>query len=542
MRLIFTLLFAVGATTASAQIVRTYGVKINVTDLAVATDFYCAKLGFEIESKSGDFIFLKSGRTKLMLHKVPHFLAEGDRETRAGLTLQVNDLDQSIASLRSKGVDFGHAQKRKEGVGYAIYVKDPFGKDISLMHQTITKVEPFAEPKIYNYGFRVPDMQQAIDFYCNKIGFREMSQKYLPYDMPLLHADNSFGFMLHFREGTEPLQHNSSDNQHIVILFKTDDLHKAIVALKDKGVRLLQKKPQQSPLGRYISFYDPFGYLSEAIEVKRDLHASLQSLVDAEVNFATTARDVDVKTAFEQNLDDSSVVFEKGNAVNGKETVKGWSVSKSNYLYWWPLVADISSSGTMGYTTGPCEWGTWNEGRTAPTITGGGYYATVWQKDNSGVWKIATDLGAGIPDPADKDRKFRVPAIPEATIDPSINLPQEKSALLQFDQDYNKKLNASKSSFFPGYLTSNARLHRSGEKPFATPESIQQNVGIEKDVEFSFEHVGGNIASSADLGYTYGNASFRLEQDGKIHNVKTNYMRVWKREGNLWKIALDVVQ
>lgn len=39
------------------------------------------------------------------------------------------------------------------------------------MHQTIVKVEPFEEPKIYNFGFLVPDMQMGRDFYTGKLGF-----------------------------------------------------------------------------------------------------------------------------------------------------------------------------------------------------------------------------------------------------------------------------------------------------------------------------------------------------------------------------------
>lgn len=252
-----------------AQEIRTYGVKVNVADLNKAADFYGKTFGFEVESKAGDYVFLKTkDKTRLVIHQVTNLLPEGNTEACAGLTLQVNDLDKTIASLKSKGVNFGSESKRKEGVGYAIYLNDPFGTKISLMHHTITKVEPFTEPQIYNYGFKIPDMTKAIQFYVTALGFVERSKNYLPNDMPLGHKDGSFGFMLHFREGTEAIRHNSTDSEHIAILFSTTDIELAIPLLKERGVQFLQKgSPIETPLGKSISFYDPFGYLSELIEV-----------------------------------------------------------------------------------------------------------------------------------------------------------------------------------------------------------------------------------------------------------------------------------
>jgi glyoxylase I family protein len=253
---------------AHSQEIRTYGLRINVTDLDQAIDFYSARLGFEVEGRLSGLIVLKDNENKVVLQKVPHYMPERDEDASATLTLQVNDLDSAIVSLQSKNIDFGSEQKRKEGVGYAIYVRDPFGKKVSLMQQTIVKTKPFREPKIYNYGFLIPDIDEAIAFYSGILGFVQRSQKYLPTDMPLGHADGSFGFMLHFREGTESIKHNSASSQHVVIMFKTQDLELATNTLRKKGVQFLQKDFQSGPLGRFVSFYDPSGYISDLIEVR----------------------------------------------------------------------------------------------------------------------------------------------------------------------------------------------------------------------------------------------------------------------------------
>ena len=61
------------------------------------------------------------------------------------------------------------------------------------MHQTVlSRWSRFKEPRLYNYGFLIPDMEAGRDFYSNKLGFVVRSEKYLPLDLPLGHKDKSF--------------------------------------------------------------------------------------------------------------------------------------------------------------------------------------------------------------------------------------------------------------------------------------------------------------------------------------------------------------
>lgn len=248
----------------------TYGIKINVTDMDKALDFYSEKIGFEIESKKDypKMVTLKTNDSnKLILNLVGNLVREGPYDVRTGLTLQVNDYDEAIKLLKSKGVDFGDNVKRKEGVGYSIYFSDPFGTQLSIMQVTVYKEEPFTEPRIYNYGILIPDMDKA-RFFFKTLGFVERSERYLPLDMPLGHRDKSFGFMLHYREGIESLYYNTANDEHIVILFQTKNLEASIKLMKEAGVKFIQNKPQENELGRYISFRDPFGLVYELIESK----------------------------------------------------------------------------------------------------------------------------------------------------------------------------------------------------------------------------------------------------------------------------------
>lgn len=250
-------------------LIRTHGLKLNVDDMEKALSFYEGKLGFEAEERGADYAVLKSGdRVKLILNRVTNLRALGPRDTQLSLTLQVNDLDQAVERLKALGVEFGEKERRREAVGYAIFIKDPFGRRISLMHQTVVKVEPFREPRIYNFGFLVPDMQAGRDFYSGKLGFVVRSEKYLPLDLPLGHGDKSFAFMLHYRPGVVRV---GSDHPRAAafntLVFETGDLRAASEALAARGVKFLDREPRRSARGSYLAFEDPFGNVSELLEV-----------------------------------------------------------------------------------------------------------------------------------------------------------------------------------------------------------------------------------------------------------------------------------
>jgi len=249
----------------------TYGVRINVPDMKKALQFYRGILGFQVRRASLDSntVILQpaTGDDRIILKKVNYLLPQQENESGACLTLQVNNLDSSIESLKEKGIDLTRQSIRKEGVGYAIYIYDPFGTRISLMHETVVKNAAFNEPRIYNYGFYIPDMQKGRQFFTRQLGFTERTLNYLPLDLPLGHKSGSFAFMLHTRDNIKSIRYNSTDNEPVVILFQTKDIQRLIAEMSVQ--KILTKKMTEDPVtGRAVSFYDPFGYLSEVIEAR----------------------------------------------------------------------------------------------------------------------------------------------------------------------------------------------------------------------------------------------------------------------------------
>ncbi|HJW94976.1 MAG TPA: aspartyl protease family protein, partial [Thermoanaerobaculia bacterium] len=242
---------------------RTSALKINVIDIDAAIAFYADKLGFAIADRSGyphDVALKTNDDVQLILHKVARLQQPGS-QTQAGLTLQVNNLDQAIERMKTLNVPFAETSPRKEAVGNAISIVTPSGMRISMMHETVVHNEPFVEPRIYNFGVLVPDMAAAREFYSRKLGFVVRSENYLPLDLPLGHPDGSFAFMLHVRPGVTATR--SEDPPFITMVFETPDLERTIAELKRSGVAIVSQSAKR------VAIRDPFGNVSEIVEKGR---------------------------------------------------------------------------------------------------------------------------------------------------------------------------------------------------------------------------------------------------------------------------------
>jgi catechol 2,3-dioxygenase-like lactoylglutathione lyase family enzyme len=255
------------------NLLRTYGIKLNVDDMARAKSFYVGKLGFEIDeerSNAEEAVLKTEGQIRLLLKKVSRLRKTSESDTRVSFTLQVNDLDEAIKRMRGAGVEFAENTPRKEGVGNAIYIRDPFGRKISLMHQTIVKVEPFREPKIYNFGFYIPDMGAGREFYSTRLGFVVRSEQYLPLDLPLGHADGTFGFMLHQRDAVTSIKNGYPDTMpYNMIVFETSELAKTLEIISKKNVSIIDRARSKNERLQSVVFEDPFGNISEIVEASQ---------------------------------------------------------------------------------------------------------------------------------------------------------------------------------------------------------------------------------------------------------------------------------
>jgi ketosteroid isomerase-like protein len=267
-------------------------------------------------------------------------------------------------------------------------------------------------------------------------------------------------------------------------------------------------------------------------------HASaqtpLEEIVGAEKKFAQLSVDQSIRTAFLEYFDENSIAFVKGEPVPGH---KGWEDREENnaYLFWWPVWADVSSSGDFGFTTGPAVFG--GERQDAKP-TGGTYYSSVWKKNGKGQWKVVADLGTGVYDPAENKKDFGSPTFVGAKKNKAIGVPADRATMFRLDQQYIAELNKAQISFDRKFLSPYARVHRPGCRPSTNEQEIK---ALDEKAKFAFEQAGGDIAASGDMGVTWGRVKAQVFREGKESTIPLCYMRVWKKEKGRWKILLDVI-
>src|SRR5215813_13221282 len=101
--------------------------------------------------------------------------------------------------------------------------------------------------------------------------------------------------------------------------------------------------------------------------------SALNTLVNSEKSFSKTSEQKGIKGSFVEYFADDSVIFRPG-PVNGKKFYSD-QAERPGLLTWRPVIADISNSGDLGYTTGPWEFR--KNGKDDPKVFYG-YYFSIW--------------------------------------------------------------------------------------------------------------------------------------------------------------------
>jgi lactoylglutathione lyase len=113
-------------------------------------------------------------------------------------------------------------------------------------------------------GIYVTDIDEALDFYVNKLGF-EVEHVY---DETCLVSLKNDGPTVVIEKTTEPNPATYPSSSQIVLAVETKDIEKTSKELKDSGVEFLHDAPQQFPAGIFMAFRDPSGNVLELLQFK----------------------------------------------------------------------------------------------------------------------------------------------------------------------------------------------------------------------------------------------------------------------------------
>jgi lactoylglutathione lyase len=117
-------------------------------------------------------------------------------------------------------------------------------------------------PRICVVQVNVTDMDKAIDFYTDVLGFSVESRASYPFAVVL--EQDAFTFLLAKcdRSATVDYPHVAQT----LINIETADIAGALDELQAKGVDLIHSEPQPCPPGLYAAFRDPFGNVLELLQ------------------------------------------------------------------------------------------------------------------------------------------------------------------------------------------------------------------------------------------------------------------------------------
>jgi ketosteroid isomerase-like protein len=117
------------------------------------------------------------------------------------------------------------------------------------------------------------------------------------------------------------------------------------------------------------------------------------------------------------------------------------------------------------------------------------------------------------------------------------------AALLKIENDFMKAAAEHGSQGYLSYYADDAVEVPNGAAFLQGKADIAKTMGFldSPDNHLTWAPVGAGMATSGDLGYTYGTYEFRSkDKDGKPVVSHGKYTTIWKKQKDGWKVALDM--
>lgn len=262
-----------------------------------------------------------------------------------------------------------------------------------------------------------------------------------------------------------------------------------------------------------------------AADIEAPALPDAQVIVDMEGHFAAASREKGARTAFLEFLADESIVLQPG-PVWGRAA---WETADelAGTLDWAPDWAELAADGALGFATGP-----WLLTPTAEGPPVEGRYLTVWRRGSAG-WRVVFDGGFG-------RRATGSAEIPT----PQVRLGQahcEPSGETSAGELQLRDLGLSGSDDQPFGARVRALLDP-GAALYYPPgvEGIHDRAAQEAALDTlpaatQLSPMGGAVATSGDLAYTYG-----VSAPAAQAKANASYAHIWCHRGGNWALLLEL--
>ena len=268
----------------------------------------------------------------------------------------------------------------------------------------------------------------------------------------------------------------------------------------------------------------------------------------ADQTYADRSLEIGRHQAFLEFLGQDSVVFRDG-PVDALELYSSESFSGAE-ISWEAHYIDVSRAGDLGLSAGPLVVINPDEDSGQNLF---GHLISIWRKQ--GIrWELMADLGVFIPGflsmDVQPDFNDTLPVLAEAApLDVAMADPNPMETLVEADLTFGRSIN------FRGgrrallrWGTENSRVYLPGMAPAVGAGDASTVYGSFLDTQLEAEatlpitlnHVGGYLAASQELGYTYG--TMHEAGASEASGFRANYLRLWRLiESGEWRIAVEVL-
>ncbi|MDE0508044.1 MAG: hypothetical protein OXI17_05340 [Gammaproteobacteria bacterium] len=266
----------------------------------------------------------------------------------------------------------------------------------------------------------------------------------------------------------------------------------------------------------------------------------------ADQTYADRSLEIGRHQAFLEFLGQGSVVFRDG-PVNALELYSSESFSGAE-ISWEAHYIDVSRAGDLGLSAGPLVIINPSDGPDQDLY---GHLISIWRKQ--GIrWELMADLAVLIPGYLSMDVQPNFEdtrPVLEETAPPfaALSDPNPMETLVEADLTFGRSIN------FRGgrrallrWGMENSRVYLPGMAPAVGAEDASTVYGafldtqLEATIPIALNHVGGFLAASQELGYSYGT----MQEEGATEEAgfRANYLRFWRlNTTGEWRIAVEVL-
>lgn len=111
-------------------------------------------------------------------------------------------------------------------------------------------------------GIYVDDIDKAVDFYCNKLGFEEVNR----YNNDCIVQLKNDGPTVILEKVDKPNPASYPKDSQVVLCIATEDIKETSKKLMSQGVEFLQKEPEEFVAGLFMVMKDPAGNTLELLQ------------------------------------------------------------------------------------------------------------------------------------------------------------------------------------------------------------------------------------------------------------------------------------